>query len=103
MWWPGTGLNRRRRPFQGRALPLSYLASVQTSELHWPARDPAMPEKGGKSTNSALQQPDQYTESDSSPPDRQTRVSGVLQAKHRIRLWANGPVVVQVDGMARQG
>src|SRR5580658_8060385 len=30
-WWPGTGLNRRRRPFQGRALPLSYLASVQTS------------------------------------------------------------------------
>ncbi len=31
MWWPETGLNRRRRPFQGRALPLSYLASVQTS------------------------------------------------------------------------
>jgi hypothetical protein len=30
MWWPETGLNRRRRPFQGRALPLSYLASVQT-------------------------------------------------------------------------
>src|SRR5208337_2282772 len=29
-WWPGTGLNRRRRPFQGRALPLSYLASVKT-------------------------------------------------------------------------
>jgi hypothetical protein len=26
-WWPGTGSNRRRRPFQGRALPLSYLAS----------------------------------------------------------------------------
>ena len=25
-WWPETGLNRRRRPFQGRALPLSYLA-----------------------------------------------------------------------------
>ncbi len=24
-------MNRRRRPFQGRALPLSYLASVQTS------------------------------------------------------------------------
>jgi len=23
-------LNRRRRPFQGRALPLSYLASVKT-------------------------------------------------------------------------
>ncbi len=26
-WWPGTGSNRRRRPFQGRALPLSYLAA----------------------------------------------------------------------------
>jgi hypothetical protein len=26
-WWPGTDLNRRRRPFQGRALPLSYLAN----------------------------------------------------------------------------
>ncbi len=26
-WWPETGSNRRRRPFQGRALPLSYLAS----------------------------------------------------------------------------
>jgi hypothetical protein len=21
LWWPGTDLNRRRRPFQGRALP----------------------------------------------------------------------------------
>ena len=31
-WWPGTGSNRRRRPFQGRALPLSYLAA---------GRDPA--------------------------------------------------------------
>ncbi len=40
MWWPGTGLNRRRRPFQGRALPLSYLASVQTS-LQFPVRGPA--------------------------------------------------------------
>ena len=29
-WWPETGLNRRRRPFQGRALPLSYLAPGQT-------------------------------------------------------------------------
>jgi hypothetical protein len=28
LWWPGTGSNRRRRPFQGRALPLSYLASA---------------------------------------------------------------------------
>ena len=25
-WWPGRELNPRRRPFQGRALPLSYLA-----------------------------------------------------------------------------
>src|SRR5271166_2735999 len=33
-WWPETGLNRRRRPFQGRALPLSYLASVQTSRCN---------------------------------------------------------------------
>jgi hypothetical protein len=28
-WWPETGSNRRRRPFQGRALPLSYLALGQ--------------------------------------------------------------------------
>ncbi len=34
-WWPGTGLNRRRRPFQGRALPLSYLASVQISRCNF--------------------------------------------------------------------
>src|ERR1035437_3327928 len=34
-WWPETGLNRRRRPFQGRALPLSYLASVQTSRCNF--------------------------------------------------------------------
>jgi hypothetical protein len=27
MWWPGTELNRRRQPFQGCALPLSYLAT----------------------------------------------------------------------------
>src|SRR6516225_4607914 len=46
MWWPGTGLNRRRRPFQGRALPLSYLASVQTS-LQIPVRDPVQTGKGG--------------------------------------------------------
>ncbi len=25
-WWPGTESNRRRQPFQGCALPLSYLA-----------------------------------------------------------------------------
>src|SRR5258707_1360528 len=30
MWWPETGSNRRRRPFQGRALPLSYLALAWT-------------------------------------------------------------------------
>ncbi len=29
-WWPETGSNRRRRPFQGRALPLSYLANSRT-------------------------------------------------------------------------
>ncbi len=45
MWWPETGLNRRRRPFQGRALPLSYLASVQTSWVRFCARNPASPEK----------------------------------------------------------
>jgi drug/metabolite transporter (DMT)-like permease len=32
-WWPETGSNRRRRPFQGRALPLSYLASVPLQEI----------------------------------------------------------------------
>jgi hypothetical protein len=26
MWWPGRELNPRRQPFQGCALPLSYLA-----------------------------------------------------------------------------
>ena len=57
MWWPETGLNRRRRPFQGRALPLSYLASVQTFELQVPARIPASPEGMGESTNTALLQP----------------------------------------------
>ena len=29
MWWPGTELNRRRQPFQGCALPLSYLATFR--------------------------------------------------------------------------
>jgi hypothetical protein len=33
MWWPETGSNRRRRPFQGRALPLSYLASENPRTL----------------------------------------------------------------------
>ncbi len=37
-WWPETGLNRRRRPFQGRALPLSYLASVHDSVV-WDSAD----------------------------------------------------------------
>ncbi len=32
-WWPETGSNRRRRPFQGRALPLSYLASGKPRTL----------------------------------------------------------------------
>jgi hypothetical protein len=32
-WWPETGSNRRRRPFQGRALPLSYLASENPRAL----------------------------------------------------------------------
>ena len=63
MWWPETGLNRRRRPFQGRALPLSYLASVQTFRLQFPARVPAKPERVGSSTNSALQQLCEYINS----------------------------------------
>jgi hypothetical protein len=29
LWWPGTELNRRRQPFQGCALPLSYLATFR--------------------------------------------------------------------------
>jgi hypothetical protein len=36
-WWPETGSNRRRRPFQGRALPLSYLA------LAWSTPDSGQP------------------------------------------------------------
>jgi hypothetical protein len=35
-WWPETGSNRRRRPFQGRALPLSYLALAM--QLCWAAK-----------------------------------------------------------------
>src|ERR1019366_219862 len=62
-WWPETGLNRRRRPFQGRALPLSYLASVQTFRLQFPVRVPAKPERVGSSTNSALQQLCEYINS----------------------------------------
>ena len=34
MWWPETGSNRRRRPFQGRALPLSYLAFRERKQPH---------------------------------------------------------------------
>src|SRR5277367_2330303 len=38
MWWPETGSNRRRRPFQGRALPLSYLAlGIQGILRKWPS------------------------------------------------------------------
>jgi hypothetical protein len=48
-------LNRRRRPFQGRALPLSYLASVQTSlsanfKVQFCARIPPSPDEVGEST-----------------------------------------------------
>jgi len=38
---------------------------VQTFELQFPARSPALPEKVGGSTNSALQQLRQYTNSHS--------------------------------------
>ena len=62
-WWPGTGLNRRRRPFQGRALPLSYLASVEKcscpprrTRSSWRAR------KGRRSPRTVrCKQPHQYT------------------------------------------
>ncbi len=46
-WWPGTGLNRRRRPFQGRALPLSYLASVRDLKLHFICADSGGAGRGG--------------------------------------------------------
>ena len=62
-WWPGTGLNRRRRPFQGRALPLSYLASVQTLVATSCAETGAAGEYECGSTNSALKQPCQYSNS----------------------------------------
>jgi hypothetical protein len=41
-WWPGTDLNRRRRPFQGRALPLSYLANTisVTNDFLLPLQSP---------------------------------------------------------------
>ncbi len=59
-WWPGTGLNRRRRPFQGRALPLSYLASVQTSlrVAISCADSDSSPARWDDPTSSALQQLD---------------------------------------------
>jgi hypothetical protein len=69
-WWPETGLNRRRRPFQGRALPLSYLASVQTTRCNYVRGIRRCRKKVGWSTNSALQQPCQYI---NSVADRQTR------------------------------
>ena len=40
-WWPGTGSNRRRRPFQGRALPLSYLALAYKASLGQPRIHPS--------------------------------------------------------------
>src|SRR5208337_4469870 len=64
-WWPGTGLNRRRRPFQGRALPLSYLASVETYN-YAPRRTRirAMPAKVGVfHLRCAQKQLDQYINS----------------------------------------
>src|SRR5580692_6772116 len=55
-WWPETGLNRRRRPFQGRALPLSYLANQ--SDWSCPPRRTwefrTGPDKAGVSTNCTL-------------------------------------------------
>ena len=68
-WWPETGLNRRRRPFQGRALPLSYLASVQTAVAISCADSDIAGEKVN-STISLLQQLVQYT---NYPLPRQTR------------------------------
>jgi hypothetical protein len=62
-WWPETGLNRRRRPFQGRALPLSYLASVQTSSCNFLRGFRRCRRRMGGSTNSALQQLCQYINS----------------------------------------
>jgi hypothetical protein len=73
LWWPGTGLNRRRRPFQGRALPLSYLASGKTFVAFSCAGFRRAPKR--KATNRALQQPCQYI---NSSPTRQT--SGLLPA-----------------------
>ncbi len=55
LWWPGTGLNRRRRPFQGRALPLSYLASVQTFSCISCAESGFAGDGVGGSTDSVLQ------------------------------------------------
>ena len=64
-WWPETGLNRRRRPFQGRALPLSYLASVQTHCTLLRGVQPSAETEAG-STNNALQQLCQYINSNRS-------------------------------------
>ena len=67
-WWPETGLNRRRRPFQGRALPLSYLASVQTiNNVAFPRADSGETGEVGLSTYSVLQQLSEYI---NSPPLR---------------------------------
>ena len=76
MWWPGTGLNRRRRPFQGRALPLSYLASVADFKLQFPVRDAGGTGSEGGSTDSALQQLCQYINSVPGAPNSPLQVSG---------------------------
>jgi hypothetical protein len=76
MWWPGTGLNRRRRPFQGRALPLSYLASVETCSciflggFRHSLR--IVPQKVGDSTCRAMQQLDPVYQSSISAAKRDT-------------------------------
>src|SRR6185437_1169560 len=60
-WWPGTGLNRRRRPFQGRALPLSYLAWSAEPSIATPcALSGDAGRKAGGSASSALQQGQVY-------------------------------------------
>src|ERR1039457_4452955 len=63
MWWPETGLNRRRRPFQGRALPLSYLASAKTSSCNFLARNPAMPDMVARPRTVFCNDLKQYTNS----------------------------------------
>ena len=81
-WWPETGLNRRRRPFQGRALPLSYLASVQ-NRLHRPEGNPPNRSQAGRSTNRSLQQLGQYTKFGRARPNRVGE--GVISLPNHLR------------------